>query len=84
MAMRLAGTRRVAERLRNALADITIHTAHDGMYFTARFGVSLLLPGADPNSALQAGDKALYAARHGGHNRVETVAPEHRPDTEDE
>lgn len=75
----LTGAQQVAERLRKALADITIHTAQGTLQFTASFGVSLMLAGTDLTAALQAVDKALYVAKQGGRNRVEVHIQENSP-----
>lgn len=61
----------VAERIRRAVADMTI-PGHDGLRVTASFGVVALTDASpSPEALVQAADAALYAAKDGGRDRVE-------------
>jgi diguanylate cyclase (GGDEF)-like protein len=66
----------VVERLRAAIA--AWRTVHNGVELsaTASFGVAWLQPPADtPEALIERADAALYAAKHGGRNRVSYAAP---------
>jgi len=63
----------VAERLRERLAACK-WPRHDELKVTASFGVadlSCVGASAQPKALVEAADKAMYAAKHGGRNRVE-------------
>jgi diguanylate cyclase (GGDEF)-like protein len=76
----LEGARAVAERLREGVADLEL--THNGarVPVTASFGVSSTVEiGYDDVQALvDAADRALYAAKEGGRNRVCIAQPECR------
>lgn len=67
----LASARQVAEELRAAIADAAY--AHGAVRATASFGVAVFEPrlawGMD--ALIDAADKALFRAKHGGRDRVE-------------
>ncbi len=66
----------VAERLRERLASER-WPRHEDLRITASFGVadiSCIPPNTLPSFMVEAADKAMYAAKHGGRNRVETAA----------
>ena len=69
----------VAEKLRNALRAHPLKIEHLQLPVTASFGVTGLIETQKaPLQALYtAADLALYAAKHGGRDRVEVSAPEH-------
>jgi diguanylate cyclase (GGDEF)-like protein len=75
----LAGAAGVAERIRNAVLDAGIPAASGGL-LSVSVGVAARLPGSTGEALLRAADEALYAAKHGGRNRVSTHrSPESAP-----
>jgi len=62
-----------AERLRAALADVTVDLDQGTLTMTASLGVAELADG-DAEALLRAADECLYAAKRGGRNRVMAVA----------
>jgi len=67
--------RMIAERCRQAIADLAIpHAAIDGQ-LSISLGVGTLIPNAedDPRRFLDQVDNALYAAKDNGRDRVESV-----------
>lgn len=69
----LEGTIDLAERLRQALATKTLVAGEDALKPTISIGVTMLVPGDSANTALHRSDQALYQAKQGGRNRVETI-----------
>ncbi|SMC22180.1 HAMP domain-containing protein [Andreprevotia lacus DSM 23236] len=65
----------VAERLREAVADIRVVLPAHVLQLTASFGVAELGNGEALAAMLSRADKALYEAKHGGRNRVCTPPP---------
>jgi diguanylate cyclase (GGDEF)-like protein len=74
----LAGAARAGERLRLAVREAVVVTSGTAYTMTVSIGVVVL----DPNETLGAGlaraDHALYAAKSGGRDRVETGVPGQR------
>lgn len=69
----LAGALPGAERLRQAIEAARVDGVAGGLAFTASFGVAVR-HGEEPLKRLMArADAALYAAKHGGRNRVEVA-----------
>lgn len=69
----LAGAASVAERLRDAVATTVVHPGGTGQRVTFSAGIAALDPSggeAGLESALAAADRALYAAKAGGRDRV--------------
>ena len=66
----------VAERIREKIAGAKINVDGNPIAITASFGVaSFPAPGVvDLNDLLKAADKALYAAKESGRNRVVMVS----------
>ena len=61
----------VADRLRTALRSLSVN----GQATTASFGIALYpTDGTTRTALLRAADRALYAAKHGGKDRLATVA----------
>ncbi len=64
-----------AEKLRLALASVELPGVPRSI--TASFGVAAMpRDGSEPSSLLRTADRALYLAKAGGRNRVETLATE--------
>lgn len=60
-----------AERLRRTVGELEIHTAGLGIRLTVSIGVANREPNmVDPDQMVQAADRALYAAKNGGRDRV--------------
>ena len=66
----LPAARRVAERLREAVAT-TPMGAEGALQVTVSVGITLVDPGEDLDVALQRADAALYRAKHEGRNQVQ-------------
>ena len=60
----------VAERLRRTLAKIEVPSEQGTISFTISIGVIAREVGAGLDAALDRADKAMYAAKQGGRNRV--------------
>ncbi|QDT16989.1 GGDEF domain-containing protein [Alienimonas californiensis] len=66
-----AGAARIAERIREAIARIELPAGGPRTHVTTSLGLALYPYDAqDAESLLQAADKALYAAKSGGRNRI--------------
>jgi len=61
---------RVAERLREAVAEIVLPTEREALSFTISIGVSSYTKGMRLDQVIGVADQALYAAKQGGRNRV--------------
>jgi diguanylate cyclase (GGDEF)-like protein len=61
----------VAERLREAVADLSIPIDGGKLQFTVSIGVSTYARGEPLDQAIERADQALYRAKHNGRNRVE-------------
>jgi len=69
----LEGALAVAEQLRSAIAAIEL--PFPGVNLTASFGVAVLpLHALEADGLMRAADRALYAAKRAGRNRVEVAA----------
>ena len=64
------GAIKVAERLRQAVAEIALQTEHGTLQFTISIGVSAYAKPSRLEQIIGAADEALYAAKRGGRNRV--------------
>lgn len=68
----LDGARRAAETFRKLIADTSFH---DEIRVTASFGIAQLLPGEQADALFNRADRALYAAKEAGRDRVCTATP---------
>ncbi len=66
----LAGAIRAAERIRQAARSVAVAGCGDDFLLTVSIGVVLVERDEDINGALARADRALYAAKHGGRDRV--------------
>ncbi|MBZ9567739.1 MULTISPECIES: GGDEF domain-containing protein [Modicisalibacter] len=75
----LEEARRVAERLKKAVAELPVTEAMTEHRLTVTIGIAGELDAASDLPALiRQADQALYAGKHGGRNRVETSPAESR------
>ncbi len=73
-----AGALQVTEKLREALEALELHSAE--LAVTASFGIATYpLDALDADSLVQMADRALYAAKAKGRNRVELLDPHAAP-----
>jgi diguanylate cyclase (GGDEF)-like protein len=61
---------KVAERLRQAVAQISLGTDHGVLSFSASIGVSTYVDTSNIEQLIARADQALYKAKHAGRNRV--------------
>ena len=81
---RVVNTKMVAERIRSRLASTELPVGERSIIVTASIGVAGMDSVADEGvvsaaALLDRADRALYAAKHGGRNRVELWLPEAPP-----
>jgi diguanylate cyclase len=72
----------VAEKVRCAIENLEFVLVKGGtetLRVTVSMGVTEALPGDTPGSILSRADKALYASKQAGRNRVTTAAPDDGP-----
>jgi len=74
----LQGAVQAAERLRVAVRAATVITSGPPYTMTVSIGVVVLDPNEELGAALARADRALYAAKRGGRDRVEVGQPEVR------
>lgn len=79
----ITGALHVAEVLRRELEALDLRPSGHLVSITASIGVATAVPGEiDPTPCIQRADRALYAAKHAGGNRVMVEEPPHGlPDT---
>lgn len=66
-----AGARRIAERVRQGLADMHMVSEAGSVHTTVSIGVAgFPSDGADADSVMRAADKAMYSAKQAGKNQV--------------
>ena len=70
-----AGAKAQAERYRNGLLTVDWPLRQ----VTASFGVAELAPDTDAEAIICKADKAMYASKHSGRNRVTTATELARP-----
>lgn len=71
----LAGAEICAERLRVALRDLVLPMLPEGSWISGSFGVAAWQDDETLAELLHRADQALYAAKHGGRNRVVSAPP---------
>jgi diguanylate cyclase (GGDEF)-like protein len=68
----ISGTVHLAERCREAVANVLVIVATDELRATASFGVADAAGADSPEDLIQHADEALYRAKIAGRNRVES------------
>lgn len=66
----LADSRAMAERLRKAVRSMAIEHRGNSLSLTVSIGVAALVPGEASVAWIERADRALYAAKHEGRDRV--------------
>jgi diguanylate cyclase (GGDEF)-like protein len=70
-----AQAQRIAERVRLAVADARVPSEHGAIAFTVSIGLATCSDETPLAEAIARADKALYAAKRGGRNRVALGVP---------
>jgi diguanylate cyclase (GGDEF)-like protein len=65
--------REIAEEIRHGVEDFVFNSSDQPVRCTMSLGVADLRPGDGPGALVKRADAALYTAKHGGRNRVETA-----------
>lgn len=65
----------IAERVRERIADQPIRTEEHAIPVTISIGIAALGGGGSATELIELADKALYKAKRGGRNRVESCIP---------
>ncbi|MDQ3491799.1 MAG: GAF domain-containing protein [Chloroflexota bacterium] len=79
----IAGAAAVAEKVRRAVADVRTPGSRRRSGVTCSIGVATFpADGQDRRSLMVAADRACYAAKHGGRNRIATAAKAGAPQVE--
>ena len=74
--MELPGAEKLAETLRSRIASEELFYAELRLRVTCSFGVAALTPGMRrPDELYEAADRAMYASKEGGRNRVSIYQP---------
>jgi diguanylate cyclase (GGDEF)-like protein/PAS domain S-box-containing protein len=71
----LEAAQAMAEDIRATLAAMPVEAVADDIHVTVSLGLAVAEPGEAPEEVINRADKALYAAKRGGRNRVE-LAPQ--------
>lgn len=69
-----AAARDIAEDARRAIEEFSFNAPDEPIRCTISMGVAGLRPQEGPGSLIKRADAALYAAKHGGRNKVEVAA----------
>src|SRR5262249_39103217 len=69
------GARTVAERIREAVEKVEVPSDQGKVRFTVSVGVSTYATGEPFDQIVERADKALYASKQGGRNRVTVAGP---------
>ena len=70
----IAGAANLAERCRQAVANVQLPVKNDTITATASFGVADATDLASPEALVKCADEALYRAKHAGRNLVRSLA----------
>jgi diguanylate cyclase (GGDEF)-like protein len=70
----MATASQIAERVREAVAERDWSDVGDGISVTLSIGLAQFLPGMSPRELFDVADHQLYAAKHGGRNRLAAAA----------
>jgi len=83
----LAGAAELSERLRAKVEALRVNTAVGVVQVTASFGIAMYVARSGASGRVyERADRALYAAKNGGRNRVEVerITPAQFPQVADE
>lgn len=64
---------RVVERMRDAIADLKVNAGDSVLHLSASFGIAERQPGEDVFETVKRADAALFEAKRGGRNRLQSA-----------